>query len=152
MFTRRDATVGLTTLALGVMLGTVVRPQGAVQHSKAFDWNSFTATKTDVGQVRQVLRAPTATLDELEMHITTLNPGQTSHAPHKHPNEELIVIHEGTVEVFNQGEWTRVGAGSIVFNASNELHGIRNAGSGPTTYHVINWTSPGMKKQAGAQE
>lgn len=146
MMTRREIGVGLTTLVVGIGLGTVVRTQADVQHSAAFDWTAMTAKKTEVGEVRQVLRAPTATLDELEMHVTTLNPGQTSHAPHRHPNEELIVIHEGTVEVFNQGEWKRVGKGSIVFNASNELHGIRNVGDGPTTYHVINWTPPGMKK------
>ena len=87
-----------------------------------------------------------ATLDELEMHVTTLNPGQTSHAPHKHPNEELVIVREGTVEVLVQGEWKRLGPGSGIFNASNELHGLRNVGTTPTTYHVVNWTSPGMKK------
>ena len=33
----------------------------------------------------------------------------------------------------------------MIFQAGNELHGIRNVGTGPATYHVINWTSPGMK-------
>ena len=40
----------------------------------------------------------TATLDELECHITTLNPGETPHPPHKHPDEELVIVKEGTVE------------------------------------------------------
>jgi XRE family transcriptional regulator, regulator of sulfur utilization len=35
-----------------------------------------------------------------------------------------------------------VGPGSVIFNASNQLHGLRNAGSGPATYHVVNWTTP----------
>jgi hypothetical protein len=29
----------------------------------------------------------------------------------------------------------------VVFNASNQLHGLRNPGSVPATYHVINWTT-----------
>ena len=144
--TRRDVTVAAFTLAIGVLLGAVVHPQASIQRSHAFDWNSVTATRTAVGEVRQFLRAPTATLDELEIHVTTLNAGETSHAPHQHPNEELVIIREGTVEVLVQGEWKRVGPGSIVFNASNELHCLRNVGTTPTTYHVINWTSPGMKK------
>ena len=41
----------------------------------------------------------------------------------------------------------RVGPGSVIFNASNEMHAIRNVGNGPATYHVINWHSPGMKKK-----
>jgi quercetin dioxygenase-like cupin family protein len=144
--TRRDATVAALTLAATLGFGAAVRPQTPVMHSKVFDWNSFTVTKIAVGESRSVVRAPTPTLDELEMHITTLNPGQTSHPPHQHPNEELIIIREGTVETLSLGEWKRLGPGSIIFNASNELHGIRNVGTAPATYHVINWTSPGMKK------
>lgn len=146
MITRRDALVAAITLAFAFSLGAVVRPQTPVMHSKTFDWTSMTATKTAVGEARQVVRSPTATLDELELHVTTLNAGQTSHPPHQHPNEELIIIREGTVETLSQGVWTRLGPGSVIFNASNELHGIRNVGTVPATYHVINWTSPGMKK------
>jgi quercetin dioxygenase-like cupin family protein len=80
------------------------------------------------------------------MHVTTLKPGIASHEPHRHPNEEIVVIREGTVEVLIDGTWKRVGPGSVVFNASNSLHGLRNVGTTPAVYHVINWTSPGMKK------
>ena len=135
LMTRRDVTVGGIAAALAFSLTAAVRPQGAVQHSIAIDWNSITATKTAVGETRQFMRAPTATLDELELHVTTLTAGQTSHAPHQHPNEELVIIREGTVEVLVQGN----GNGwpwSVIFNASNELHGLRNVGSGPATYHV----------------
>ena len=120
--------------------------QKQVQKSTVYPWSDTDAKPNDWGKVRQVMRTPTPTLDELEMHITTLNPGQTSHAPHQHPNEELIIIREGTVETLSLGEWKRLGPGSIIFNASNELHGIRNVGTGPATYHVVNWTSPGARK------
>lgn len=115
--------------------------------SSAFDWNAVSPRETAVGSVRQFLRAPTATLDELELHVTTLNPGQTSHAPHRHPNEELIIVKEGTVEALVSGEWKRLGSGSVIFQASNQLHGIRNVGEGPATYHVVNWSPPGMLKK-----
>ena len=140
MMTRRDLFVAaLAVCATAAVLGARQTP--AILPSTAFDWPSIAEKKTDVGALRQVVRAPTATLAELEMHITTLNPGQTSHAPHQHPNEELIIIKEGTVEVLVLGDWKRIGVGSIVFNASNQLHAIRNVGTGPTTYHVINWKS-----------
>jgi quercetin dioxygenase-like cupin family protein len=142
---RRDAMVAGITLVLTAALGAVVRPQTQVLRSKAFDWTTLPVNKTAVGETRQVVRSPTATLDELELHVTTLNPGQTSHAPHQHPNEELVIIREGTVEALVQGEWKRLGPGSVIFNASNELHGLRNVGPTPTTYHVVNWTSPGKK-------
>jgi uncharacterized cupin superfamily protein len=84
------------------------------------------------------------------MHITTLNPGQTSHPPHQHVNEELIIIREGECETLSDGKWIHVGPGSVVFNASNSLHGFRNVGTTPATYHVINW-SPNKEMAAKAQ-
>lgn len=98
------------------------------------------------GSVRRVVQRPTATLDELEIHITTLAPGETPHPPHQHPAEELLVIKEGTVESLVNGQFQRVGPGSVIFQASNQMHTIRNVGDAPATYHVIQWKSPGMLK------
>jgi len=114
--------------------------------STTFEWNSIPVKQTDVGSVRQFFKSPTITLDELECHVTTLNPGLQSHPPHKHPNEELIIVREGTVEVLSNGELKKVGPGSVIFNASNQLHSLKNVGSTPAVYHVINWKSPGKSQ------
>jgi quercetin dioxygenase-like cupin family protein len=128
-----------TTLACNLALSpATVRADTQIMHSTVFDWNTFTAKPTAVGSVRSVVSAPTATLENLEIHVTTLNPGQMPHPPHRHPNEELVLIDQGTVEAFNNGAWKRVGPGSIIFNASNEVHGLRNVGTTPAQYHVIN--------------
>jgi hypothetical protein len=34
-------------------------------------------------------------------------------------------------------------AGSVIFFASGDLHGMRNAGSTAASYFVLRWTSPG---------
>jgi quercetin dioxygenase-like cupin family protein len=147
MVTRREIVMALAGAAIALG-GTAVAPAWtAVQGSTIFDWNSMTVQPTKVGAVRRLCQVPTATLDELEMHITTLNPGETSHPPHKHPDEELLIVKEGTVESLVNGEQRRVGPGSVIFQASNQMHGIRNVGEGPATYHVIRWNSPGMLKK-----
>jgi len=110
-----------------------------VMRSKVFDWNSLTDKPTATGSVRAVCSSPTATLENLEIHISTLKPGLMSHPPHKHPNEELIIVRQGTVETLSNGEWIRVGPGSVIFNGSNQLHGFRNAGAEPAIYHVVNF-------------
>lgn len=137
----RDLVVALiaVTATLAVLS---VHAQNPVMQSTAFDWNSIAVKQTDVGSVRQFFRNPTVTLDELECHVTTLNPGLSSHPPHKHVNEELVIIREGNVEVLSNGEWKKVGPGSVVFNASNQLHALKNIGTTPAVYHVINWKSP----------
>jgi len=145
----RHAAVGLA-LGLGIAIGatgaTLARGTADdVMGSRAVDWKDMTARTTKVGEVRQVFENRTATLDELELHITTLLPGQTPHAPHKHADEEVLIVREGTVETFLGDRTQVVGPGSVIFQASNQLHGIRNVGSVPATYHVIKWNSPGMK-------
>ena len=146
MFTRRDLLIVLTTA--GTTLGMVALAQNGtpLMQSSIFDWTTIEAKPTKVGATRKFFQAPTPTLDELECHVTTLNPGQSPHAPHQHPDEELIIIKEGTVESLVNGETKRVGPGSVIFQASNQLHSIRNVGTTPATYHVVKWNSPGMLK------
>jgi len=146
MITRRDIVVALIAVVATLCIVAVAHTETQVMQSSIFDWNAIPAKQTNVGSVRQFFRAPTATLDELECHVTTLNAGATSHAPHKHPNEELVIVKEGTVECLVNGEMKRAGPGSVIFNASNQMHSIRNVGTGPATYHVINWSSPGTLK------
>jgi len=144
--TRRDVFVALIAMSITLCAVAAASARGPVMGSTIFDWNTFTATPNKTGAVRKVVQQPTATLDELEIHITTLNPGETPHAPHQHPDEELLIVKEGTVESLVNGELKRVGPGSIIFQAANQLHGIRNVGDVPATYHVIKWNSPGMLK------
>jgi XRE family transcriptional regulator, regulator of sulfur utilization len=149
MVTRRELLIA--SLAAGTTMGVTAGVWAAapVLSSSIFDWNSMTVEKTAVGARRTLFRAPTATLDELECHITTLNPGQTSHAPHRHPEEEILIVREGTVESLVNGELQRVGPGSVIFQASNQEHAIRNVGNTPATYHVFSWKSPGMAAKPG---
>ncbi len=140
MITRRDLFIALVAIA-GTAGAFALANQTPVMGSAVFNWNDIQAKPTEVGSVRSFFKARTATLDELEIHVTTLEPGKTSHPPHQHPNEELIIIKQGTVETLSNGEWKRAGPGSVIFNASNQLHGLRNVGSDEAVYHVINWRS-----------
>ena len=144
--TRRDLVVGLIAVGMTLAAVSATSARSSVLSSTVFDWAAMTAQPNKTGSVRKVVQMPTATLDELEIHITTLNPGETPHAPHKHPDEELLIVKEGTVESLVNGELKRVGPGSVIFQAANQMHSIRNVGSVPATYHVIKWNSPGMLK------
>jgi quercetin dioxygenase-like cupin family protein len=151
--TRRDLTVAALTasVCLGLfgftgqdrLAATVPAPK-AIMGSMAFDWEKLVVKKSKVGESRTICRAQTATLDELEMHVTTLDKGQAPHPPHQHADEELLIVKEGTVEALVAGEWIKLGPGSVIFQAANIDHAIRNAGEGRATYHVIKWNSPGM--------
>jgi XRE family transcriptional regulator, regulator of sulfur utilization len=145
MVTRREVLIVILSSAVTWIGSVAARATGPVLSSSIYDWNVMQVDSTNVGARRTVFRSPTATLDELECHITTLNPGQASHAPHKHPEEEVIIVKEGSVESLVNGTLQRVGPGSVIFQASNQEHAIRNVGDTPATYHVFSWKSPGMK-------
>jgi quercetin dioxygenase-like cupin family protein len=138
MITRRDLIVAFIAVA-ATAAAFAVADQKPVMGSAVFDWNTIPVKPTSVGSTRAVFSAPTATMENLEVHITTLNPGQSPHPPHRHPNEELIIIQRGTIETLSNGEWKRLGPGSVIFNASNQLHGFKNVGTEPAVYHVVNF-------------
>jgi len=119
--------------------------------STVFTWESRVMKPTAVGQRREVARNPTATLHEFECHISTLNPSMASHLPHTHPQEEIIILSEGELDVHINGTNTRVGAGSLFFFAANDPHAVQNHGDKPATYFVFNFSSTitaGLKGKA----
>lgn len=146
MITKRDTIIAVSAICLTLTCVTLAQTGAKVMGSTVFDWKTIEVKPTKIGSTRKFFQAPTATLDELECHVTTLNPGESPHAPHKHPDEELIIIKEGTVEVLNDGKLKQLGTGSVIFQAANQLHSIRNTGQIAATYHVVKWNSPGMLK------
>jgi len=107
--------------------------------STVFDWDKLTVKKSPKGEGRFVADTRTPTFEKFEMHVTTLNPGMESHPPHHHPQEEIILIKEGTVESSINGHTERVGPGSLFFFASHDVHNAKNVGDTPSTYYVINF-------------
>jgi quercetin dioxygenase-like cupin family protein len=113
--------------------------------SSAFIWERlFVVPNGTVGLRRNVSDLPTLTIEKLEIHNSTLNPGQTSHPPHRHGNEEFIVLKEGTLEVGLGGvtadvrRTETVGPGAVFFFAANQYHNVENKGDKPATYLVFN--------------
>jgi mannose-6-phosphate isomerase-like protein (cupin superfamily) len=105
--------------------------------SGVFDWGRLDFRPTAVGARGDVFDTPTATLDNLECHVTTVIPGAAPHAPHRHADEELLFVKEGTIEVMINHATMLAGPGSVVFFASGDLHGLRNGGFAPATYYVL---------------
>ena len=151
----RTAALGAAVVmaaAAAVATQSTGNKEGLLMKSALFTWESVPETPTEQGARRGVFAAPTATLDELEYHTTTLKPGGSPHAPHTHQNEELIIVKEGAVEAYINGEWKPAPTGSLIFFATMVPHTVRNTGTVPATYHVVNWAALGTKpKKADAK-
>lgn len=149
MMTRRDMIVAVMAAASGVAaMAWAQSTPPATLPSSNFEWADLKVVPAATGEKRAVFSTRTATLDQLAVHVTTINPGQRAHDPHRHWEEELIIVKEGTVESMQNGEMTRLGPGSVIFEASNDLHGIKNVGDTPASYYVVKWFPPGTLDRA----
>ncbi len=151
MLTRRDLVVAVTVASATLAaVAWAQSPGPPLMGSCSFNWDEMRAVASATGEKRDVFRERTATLDQLAVHVTTVKPGERAHDPHRHWEEELIVVKEGTLESMQNGATTRLGRGSVIFEASNDLHGLKNVGETPASYFVIKWFPPGSL--AGAQQ
>jgi quercetin dioxygenase-like cupin family protein len=141
MITRRDMTIAVVAIGATLAITAFAGSNTTIMGSRAVDWSAVPVSQDGTHSVRHFFEGPTATLADLEVHVTTLPAGELSHPAHKHPNEELVIIREGTVEVLVDGQLQRVGPGAVIFNASNQMHSLLNVGNSAATYHVINWKS-----------
>jgi quercetin dioxygenase-like cupin family protein len=147
MITRRDLTIATVSVFAGVaVLALAQSAAKPVMRSCVFNWAALKPAPTKMGERRAVFDAPTPTLANLECHITTLNPGESPHPPHRHADEELMIVQAGTLAAMQGDRTNTVEAGGIIFEASNELHGLRNIGTNAATYFVVKFAPHDLVK------
>ena len=103
------------------------------------NWDSLRVQPTDRGEKREVFDRQTALFGKIELHATTLNPGQVSHAPHIHRQEEIILLRKGKVEIQIGDKFYPASEGDLVFLSSGVLHALKNTGAGPCQYFALQW-------------
>ena len=121
---------------LAASLASVAQDKKAMP-SKAAPFESLPVKVNGANRGRDVLAGYTRQGFYVDLHETELAPGLMPHAPHRHENEEVMMLQTGTLEVTISGKVTKVGPGSVVYVASNEEHGWRNIGSTNANYFVM---------------
>jgi mannose-6-phosphate isomerase-like protein (cupin superfamily) len=140
MLTCRELTLILLTALTTTGLVTFGQSAKiAPMNSIAIEWNSVRPKSTATGSGRKFILGPTTTLDRLDCHASTLNPGAMNHEILTRPDDEVAIIKEGTVQAYITDKWVSVGPGSVIFNARNEPQAMRNTSDAPATYHVVSF-------------
>ncbi len=109
------------------------------QGSFIVDWNETTFKPHERGGRRDIFDRATGLFERFEMHVTTLSKGLSSHDPHKHNAEEIILLRRGAAEMFIAGEQVAMDAGDVALLDSQVLHGITKGGRDEREYYAFQW-------------
>ena len=96
-------------------------------------------THETFGDQRVYYDGPTEQLSAMTAGSLRLKPGMSPHPPHQHPEEEIMVVTEGTGEISVEGKTTPVSSGSMMYCAAGKLHGILNTGKTPLLFYYFKW-------------
>ena len=99
------------------------------------DENHAKLTKEAFGDLLIYFEGATGQVKSMTAGSLKLKPGMSPHPPHQHPEEEFMVITDGSGEISVDGTTTKVGPGSMMFCAGGKLHGIVNTGTTPLLFY-----------------
>jgi quercetin dioxygenase-like cupin family protein len=111
-------------------------------------------------RTRLLFSGRTGTGLRMAAHMSTLSTGHTPHAPHSHPEEEVLVVLDGEVEV----DWVgrdgtdrraSIGRGAVVHYPLDGAHTVTAIGDGAAHYVVLKWDRsrirPAASRRLGPQ-
>lgn len=108
------------------------------------DLRALTADTRNGCRVFVHYNGPTDQLSGMCTGMAVLDPGASPHPPHRHPEEEFLIVADGTGEIECDGKTTQVGPGAVMYCAGNVLHGIVNTGPVPLTFYWSKWMAKGV--------
>ena len=97
-----------------------------------------------------LFRGRSANLGLLGCHASVLDPGCQPHPPHRHADEEVLLVLDGEAELEleaagnrEQTQRHRGRAGTFAYYPARFAHTIANTSDRPVTYLMFKWTGEG---------
>ena len=145
----------IALVAAGFALARLAPPQVAAQGptekplvSALIRVEDAVPTRGDWGEWRRYVRGQTHGTKDMVVLVVTLKPGQAPHPPHRHAEEEFMILTAGTGTWHLDGKEWAARKGDVVYAAPWTMHGLKNSGEGPLTYYMVKWTNKGVKAPA----
>ncbi|WP_337175946.1 cupin domain-containing protein [Paludisphaera sp.] len=151
----RPSTALLSLLCLVLAVGWAWREAAHAREGQApvlsktvtLDEVPMSAYKDDgkpVGQIGLYFNGESELCSVLTTGRFVVDPGKSPHAPHVHPEEEILIVESGRGEIFCDGKTTKVGPGSVMFSAPNVPHNITCEGPEPMVFYFMKWLPKGQ--------
>lgn len=123
---------------------TEAEAQAAGQPTAVLTAETAKTSIEEWGTFAEYFAGDTTGVSDLLSGTATIKPGLEIHPPHRHAEEEFLMVIEG------QGEWTvgeevfPANKGDMIYAAAWDLHGIKNTGEEPLTFVFWKWNSKGL--------
>jgi quercetin dioxygenase-like cupin family protein len=134
MMERRNALLGLLAMAAAANAESLSAWPDAV-----FNLEDGKTEHHPFGDNTVYFQGKTEQLKSMTAGSLLLKPGQEPHPPHQHPEEEIMVITEGTATILVHDKQHEVRPGSVMYCEGNHLHGVKNTGSAPMRFFYLKW-------------
>ena len=102
-------------------------------------WADMPVQHTAKGETRQIFSQSTPWLSKIDLHATTLNPGEVSHPPHSHRSEEILLMRSGHIQEYINGQHFPATEGDLIFLPSGSSHAVENHGPERCQYFALQW-------------
>jgi mannose-6-phosphate isomerase-like protein (cupin superfamily) len=133
----RRAFLGASTAALPSITGFASAQQAHLQ-SLVIDPATAKLTHESYGDQRIYFDGSTEQLRALTVGSLALKAGMVPHPPHQHPEEEIMLVTEGTGVITVETKSYEAGAGSMMYCSAQQIHGI-TAGPHGLTFYFYKW-------------
>jgi quercetin dioxygenase-like cupin family protein len=134
----RRAFLGASAAALPFIASLASAEQGDHLTSLVLDSSAAKLTHASYGDVRVYFDGSTEQHSSLTVGSVALKAGMAPHPPHRHPEEEIMLVTDGVGEILVETKTHPVGPGSMMYCSGGRLHGI-NAGPGGLTFYYYKW-------------
>lgn len=78
--------------------------------------------------------------------IAEIKPGEEIHPPHKHSEEEFLLVIEGSGTWNINGVESEANTGDLMYSQPWDLHGIKNTGVETMKFFFVKWNNKEMKR------
>ena len=91
------------------------------------------------GELLIFFEGPTDQLKLMVAGSLNLAAGKSPHPPHKHEEEEFMLVTTGAGWIEIDGKRQDVGPGSMMYCQANKLHAIMNTSQTPMLFYFYKW-------------
>jgi mannose-6-phosphate isomerase-like protein (cupin superfamily) len=137
----------ISLMSMSFFGGMMVQNQQVQIPTQIFKQSDFNLTTEDWGKVWIYTSDSTSTYgtENTLTAMAVINPDDEIHPPHRHAEEEFLLVVEGNGTWNLNGELSNAEPGDLLYAKPWELHGIYNSGETPLKFFVVKWNNKGVE-------